>query len=449
MSIIQSRRGLDLPIHGAADSNTVHPGPAPSRVALLPQESQGIKVKLLANEGDRVRIGTPLFCDRRDEAAVYGSPGAGTLVAVNRGTRRMALSAVVELDKEEEHEPFQAPDLGSASADAVRAALLRSGLWPSLRQRPFDRVAVSTEQPKAVIVVAADSRPLAPAPLEVLSGRETEFEFGMRVLAKLTDAPTWLCHAKGEDWTHLAPAGVQAQSFGGPHPSGTPGYAIHKLAPVGTGSSTWYAGYQEVAEIGHLFLHGKYATERVVAVVGPVVREPKLVRARLGADLASLLKGEFEAAEPRVIAGSVLEGREHAIGSPQGFLGRYQNQISIIEGRTHRELLTWALPLSGRHTASNTSFDKFIRSRFQFDADTNGSLRAIVPIGMYERVMPMDILPTQLIKALASHDLETAEKLGVLELGEEDLALCQYVDPSKQPITDMLRTMLTRIEKEG
>ena len=449
MSTIQSRRGLDLPIDGAANSPDIYATTSPERVALLPTESWGIKVKMLAQVGDAIQLGTPLYCDRRDEAAVFGSPGSGTLVAVNRGERRAVQSVVVELDGESSHQAFSQPDLGKAGQDEVRGALLRSGLWPALRQRPYDRVAHSEGKPRAILVVATDSRPLAPAPLDVLAGREAEFLFGMRVLDKLADGPTWLCHAKGEDWSHLAPEGVNTQSFGGPHPAGTPGYVIHKLAPVGPAHTTWYVGYQDVADIGHLFLTGKYPTERVVALVGPMLRQPRLIRTRRGADLQVLLKGEFEAAQPRVIDGSVLEGREHVPGAPSGYLGRYCNQITVIEGRTNRELLTWALPMAGRFSDSNTVLDKFVSSRFNFDADTNGSLRAIVPVGMYERVMPMDILPTQLIKALASHDLESAEKLGVLELGEEDLALCQYVDPSKQPLTDMLRTMLTRIEKEG
>ncbi|MFT7678258.1 MAG: Na+-transporting NADH:ubiquinone oxidoreductase subunit A [Planctomycetota bacterium] len=449
MSTIKSRRGLNVPIHGAASSLDVHTTPATSHVALLPQESWGIKVKMLAQVGDAVKLGTPLFCDRRDEAAVFGSPGAGKLVAVNRGHRRSVLSVVIELDHREEHEDFQVCDPSKTSAEDLRKALLYSGLWPVLRQRPYDKVANSEAQPSALIVTASDTRPLAPSPLAVIAGRETEFKYGLAVLAKLCGAPTWLCHAAGEDWNHLLSEGVRAQGFGGPHPSGTAGYQIHKLAPVGPQRSTWHVGYQDVADVGQLFMTGKQPTERVIALVGPVMREPRLLRTRRGADLAPLCKGEYEAAQPRVVSGSLLEGMICEPGSATGYLGRYANQVSIMEGRTDRELLGWVKPVAGRFTQTNTLLDKFFRSRFKFDADANGGLRAIVPAGMYEKVMPLDILPTQLIKALASNDLENAEKLGVLEIAEEDLALCQFVDPSKQPLTDMLRTMLTRIEKEG
>lgn len=449
MRTIKSRRGLNVPIHGAVSSPDVHSTPTPSRVALLPQESWGIKVKMLAQVGDAVKLGTPLYCDRRDEAVLFGSPGAGKVVSINRGERRSVLSVVIELEQREEHESFQPCDPAKTDAADLRKALLYSGLWPVLRQRPYDKVAHSESEPVALIVTASDTRPLAPSPLAVIDGRESEFKYGLAVLAKLCSVPTYVCHAAGEDWGHLLPEGVQAQAFGGPHPSGTAGYQIHKLAPVGPQRVTWHVGYQDVADVGQLFLTGKQPTERVIALVGPVMREPRLIRTRRGVDLAPLCEGEYEAAEPRVVSGSLLEGSTSEPGSPTGYLGRYANQVSVMEGRTNRELLTWAKPIAGRFTQTNTLLDKFFRSRFKFDADANGGLRAIVPAGMYEKVMPLDILPTQLIKALASNDLESAEKLGVLEIAEEDLALCQFVDPSKQPLTDMLRTMLTRIEKEG
>ncbi|MEZ6004937.1 MAG: NADH:ubiquinone reductase (Na(+)-transporting) subunit A [Planctomycetota bacterium] len=448
MPTIKTRRGLNIPIHGAAQSLEIQSAPAPKTVALLPQESWGIKVRMLAQEGDTVSIGTPLYADRRDEAAVFGSPAAGKVVAVNRGHRRAVLSVVIAVEGDA-CVPISRLDAASADGDQVRKALLGAGLWPCFRQRPYDKVPHSASTPKAIVVQAYDSRPLAAPHMALLAGRKAAFQHGLALIHRLSGGRTFLCVQDGQPWGDWGVSGVNVQSFAGPHPAGTAGFSIHKMAPVGPGASTWYIDAQDVADIGETFSTGKIPTRHVVALTGPEAKNPRLVETRRGADIASLVTGESSASETRVLCGSVLEGRITTPGSPEGYLSRYANQVTLMEGATKREFLSWALPVAGRFTQTNTMFDKFFRSKFKFNADENGSLRAIVPIGQYEAVMPMDILPTQLIKALASHDLESAEKLGALELAEEDLALCQFVDPSKQPLTDMLRSMLTRIEKEG
>ena len=211
----------------------------------------------------------------------------------------------------------------------------------------------------------------------------------------------------------------------------------------------WHVGVQDVADIGELFLSGRLPSRRVLAVTGPGATAPKLLATRPGASLEEALAGETDLEEPRFVDGSALDGRTAAPGEPSGYLGRYTSQITILDDDPQRLLLAWMSPVMNRYSVTNTLFDKFFRKRFNFDTDSNGSLRAIVPIGVYEKVMPMDILPTQLVKALASHDMEGAEKLGALELSEEDVALCEFVDPCKLPISEMLREMLTQIEKEG
>jgi Na+-transporting NADH:ubiquinone oxidoreductase subunit A len=449
MVTITIKRGLDVPLHGALASHEAIDRLDVGRVALLPQESWGIKVRLLVREGDAIQVGTPLFCDRRDETVLYTSPAAGTIKTIHRGDRRIVHSIVIEARGFEDAVTFHPVDLRKADRATVVAALAGSGLWPALRRRPFDRVASTTDTPRAIIVQAYDSSPLAPDLRELVRGREQEVKAGLAVLKALGDGPVHLAVQSGKDWSACAADGTQVTAFQGPHPSGAAGTSIHHLAPAGASRTTWYVGVQDVADIGRLFTTGKRPTTRLVAITGPEAKAPKLVRTRPGADIDLLLQGESTAREARVVNGSALWGTTANPATPTGFLGRYAHQVTLLENKVERDLLGWALPVNGRYTKTNTVFDKFFRKRFKFDTDTNGSLRAIVPIGVYESVMPLDVLPTQLIKSLACGDIEMAEKLGVLELGEEDLALCQFVDPCKVPITDWLRSMLTTIEKEG
>lgn len=449
MATIKAKRGLDLPIHGAAQSDTVVDRLDVRRVALMPQEYWGAKVRLLVQEGDAVQVGTPLMCDRRDESVLYTSPAAGKVAAIHRGQRRAVLSVVVDVAGFEDAAPFQPVDVQGASRDVIRGALAGSGLWPALRRRPYDRVAVTTDEPAGIVVQAFDSSPLAPDLTKVVAGREDDVKAGLAALAKLTDGKVHLCGRGGADLGRFATEGTVVHHFSGPHPAGTPGFFMHNVCPAGAGRVVWHVGIQDVADMGRLLRTGKRPVERVVAITGPEAREPKLVRTRPGADLAALLEGESKARAPRFVNGSCLWGRKVDAATHQEFLGRWNTQVTILEDDVQRDFIGWALPVSGRYTQTNTVWDKFFRKTFKYDTDTNGSLRAIVPTGHYEAVMPMDVLPTQLIKALASKDLEGAEKLGVLELAEEDLALCQVVDHSKVAITDMLREMLTQIEKEG
>jgi len=449
MATIKAKRGLDLPIHGAPQDATVVDRLDVNRVALLPQEYLGAKVRLLVQEGDTVQVGTPVMCDRRDEEALYTSPAAGKVTAIHRGKRRAVLSIVIEATGYDDAVPFEPMDVAAATGDDVRAALLGSGLWPSIRRRPFDRVAISTDQPAGIVVQAYDSSPLAPDLTEVVAGRDADLEVGLAALRKLTDGDVHVCVKDGVRWGRFLQDGVQVHQFRGPHPAGTAGFSIHSLCPAGANRTVWHVGVQDVADIGRLLRDGVRPTQRVVSLGGPAARAPKLVRTRPGADLEQLCLGEVDAAKPRFVNGSAVWGTEASVEGHTGFVGRWSSQVTILEDGVTRDLLGWALPVSGRYTQTNTVWDKFFRKSFRYDTDTNGSLRAIVPIGQYESVMPMDVLATQLIKALAAKDLESAEKLGVLELAEEDLALCQVVDPSKVPITDWLRDMLTTIEKEG
>jgi len=330
------------------------------------------------------------------------------------------------------------------------ALLVESGLWSVLRTRPFSKVPDPTTTPHSVFVTAMDTNPLAPAPDAALAGREEDFANGLLCVTKLSGGEVYLCRAPGSAISADPHSGVSVEEFSGVHPAGTVGLHIHTLDPVYREKTVWHVGYQDVAAIGALFRTGQLDFERIVALAGPSLKKPRLVRTRMGASTDDLVEGELKAGEHRVISGSVLSGRT-AMGEIHGYLGRYHNQVSVIPEGRERIFLGWMGPGAGAFSVSNAFLSALWRGkkRFSFTSALNGSGRAIVPIGLYERVMPMDIMPTFLLRALMSDDLERAEELGCLELDEEDLALCTFVCPSKIDYGPALRRNLTQIEKEG
>jgi Na+-transporting NADH:ubiquinone oxidoreductase subunit A len=458
MTLIRIKRGLNLPLPGGVDSATLVTAPEPAQVALLPQESWGIKVQMLAQEGDRVLLGAPLFCDRRDPRVLYTAPAAGVVEKVARGEKRVVHAVAVKPDNFNEQAPHGARlDPARASRAELVEALAASGLWPALRQRPFDCVAHSDETPRSIFVTAMDTEPLAVSPREAVRGREEFFRAGLKVLVKLAEKGVWLCSSADEDWSELGRdggkdvEGVRAQQFGGPHPAGLAGTHIHFLDPVGAKRKVWHIAAQDVADIGEFFSSGHVPTKRRIAVVGPAAAKTAFVATRRGANL-SVLESYADRSQGavRFIAGSALSGRTAQPGTDAGFLGRWERQITLLRDETVRDFLGWSMPLGRRWSITNVYPGKFLfPGKMRFDTDLNGSPRAIVPIGVWERVMPLDVLATPLIKALASGEMEDAEKLGALELAEEDLALCEFVDQSKTPVTSLLRSMLTHIEKEN
>lgn len=448
MAVHKIKQGLDVPIHGALENPSLIDGPAVDHVALLPQEAWGIKVQMLAQEGDKVQAGTALFRDRRDMDVVFTSPVAGTLEAVNRGARRAVQSVVVKVDGSGESVSFDKIDPKTADRDTLVKSLCISGLWPNLRQRPYDKVAKSDDTPRSIFVTAMDTHPLAAEPLTLLAGREEDFQVGLSALCKLSGGATYLCTKQGQDWSAFLADGVTHETFAGRHPAGNAGVHINALDPVGPARLVWHIDYQGVAEIGFFLRNGQVPSERVVAVVGPAATKTALVKTLRGASTESF-RDFGPSTKTRFVSGSLISGNTADSGSERGFLGRFAHQLTLVDDAPEREFVGWTKPIGSRWSLSNAYLAKFLKKKFRVDTDLNGGERAIVPIGNYEKVMPMDILATQMIKALASDDLEGAEKLGVLELAEEDIALCQYVCASKIDITDMLRAMLTRIEKEG
>jgi len=450
------RKGLRLPALGEP-VQTVESARMTRRVALLADDYVGLRPTMHVTVGDDVERGQFLFEDKKRPGVRFTAPAAGTVLAILRGDRRSFRSIVIELSREEREGRGTAVTFGSfsgrhprgLSGDDVRELLVESGLWVSIRARPFSRVADPQTRPHAIFVTAIDTEPFAPRVDVVLEGAHGPFERGVAALSRLTAGVVYVCTAANAAWPIPAGERIRHEEFTGVHPAGTAGLHIHLLDPVAPGKLVWHVGYQDVVAIGRLFEAGELAVDRVVALAGPAYPRPRLVRTRLGASTADLLVDEGVAEGTRVVSGSLLSGRL-AAGDTVGFLGRYHRQVCLIREGRDREFLGWLAPGRGKFSASRTFLSKFFPGRrFAFDTSTNGSRRAIVPVGLYERVMPMDLLPTPLLRALVMHDVERAEELGCLELDEEDLALCSFVCPSKLDYGAALRAVLTTIETEG
>ena len=444
MATYTIKKGLNLPIAGSTSTTDCVQGAAAQQVALLPQEAWGIKVQMLVAVGDQVKVGSPLFCDRRDPDVIFTSPAAGTVAAVNRGARRAVQSVVVDVANFDEHAEMPSSDGSRASLVATLAA---SGLWPNLRQRPFDKVALSGTTPQAIFVTATDTNPLAVDPLHLVAGREADVQAGLKAMLTLSGGKVYFNTDGANDWSAFLVEGVEQHGFKGPHPAGNAGVHINALHPVNLERNVWHVDVQNLADMGAYLNSGKVPTARKIAVVGPAASKSEIVETQRGASMNVF--SSYADSTVRFVSGSLLAGATANPGEEKGFLGRFAQQVSIVDDTPEREFINWMKPIGSRWSMSGTYLAKFIKKSFTTDTDLNGGERAIVPIGSYEKVMPFDIMPTQLIKALASNDVTMAEKLGVLEIVEEDIALCQYVCPSKVDITDMLRTMLTLIEKES
>ena len=452
-------KGLDLPISGAP-AQVIEAARAPGTVGVVALDYVGLRPRLHVGPGDAVKRGQLLFEDKKTRGVRYTAPGAGVVTAVNRGARRALESVVIELNENERggvvsaedacpFASYTGKDVVRLGGDEVCALLLESGLWAALRTRPFSKVADPGTRPAAIFVNAMDTNPLAPRPEVVLAGQARSFEIGLLCVAKLTEGRRYLCKAPGAAIPVDAHSGFLVEEFSGPHPAGLVGTHIHTLAPVHREKTVWHLDYQDVIAIGRLIETGALPVERVVSLAGPPVRRPRLLRTRLGASLGDLVRGELHAGEHRVISGSVLSGRS-ACGDVLGYLGRYHCQISVLDEDRRRVFLGWLRPGLDAFSVLPVFLSRFFGTRrFAFTTSTNGSRRAIVPIGLYERVMPLDLLPTFLLRALSVGDLDRAEALGCLELDEEDLTLCSFVCPGKGDYGGMLREVLTALEKEG
>jgi Na+-transporting NADH:ubiquinone oxidoreductase subunit A len=444
--MIKIKRGLDLPIAGAPAQMLTGIAQVNS-VAVLGADYPGLQPTMKVAEGDAVITGQALFSDKKNTDVIFTAPASGRVRAIHRGARRAFISLVIDVDQSNtESVAFTAYDraaLATLDTSQVTSQLLASGLWAALRTRPFSKVPVPGTVPVAIFVNAMDTNPLAADPSVVIAQDEQAFVDGLTVLSRLTQK-LWLVRSPEETFA-TGPASVE--SFAGPHPAGLVGTHIHFLSPASASRTVWHLNYQDVMAIGRLFVSGRLDTRRVVSLAGPVVQRPRLVETRLGACLTELTAGELAPGENRVISGSVLSGR-HAQGA-EGYLGRYHLQVSALAEGRERELLHYFRPGTHRSSVLNLYLGKFLRKTFPLTTSTNGSERAMVPVGTYEQVMPLDILPTQLLRSLLIGDTDQAQALGCLELDEEDLALCTYACPGKYEYGPILRDVLSSIEKEG
>lgn len=444
------KKGLDLPISGSPEQH-VELAKHVSRVALVGDDYVGMKPTMLVSPGDRVRVGQPLLEDKKNPGVIYTSPASGTIAEVNRGAKRKFESVEINVDGDDRVEfgGAKGADPISLGRAGVKQQLVESGLWTSFRTRPFGKVPAIDSTPHSIFVQAIDTSPLAADPAIAMADRKDQFGLGLQALTQLTDGKVFVCKAPQAEIPGEGISGIHVESFGGPHPAGLVGTHIHFLDPVGPTKTVWYIGYQDVCAFGSLFQTGTLDVRRVISLAGPVVKQPRLLETRIGASVTELLSGETEEGlHIRPISGSVLCGRK-AI-APRNYLGRYHIQISALEEGDEREFLGWQKP----------GFDKFStirvfasaaspKKKFAMTTSTNGSERAMVPMGTYEKVMPLDILATQLLRALIYRDTDEAQALGVLELEEEDLGLCTFVCPGKYEYSSLLRQSLTTIEREG
>ena len=445
---IKIKKGLNIPLTGAPDQS-VSPGSDITSVALLGPDTNDLKPRMLVREGDRVKLGQAIYTDKANPGVYFTSPGAGIVAAVNRGERRILQSVVIDLDGDDavEFATYPAADLDSLDGEVVRKNLVDSGLWTALRTRPFSKIPAPDAEARAIFVTAIDTNPLAADPAVVIKRDPEAFANGLAVLSRLTDGPVYVCTAHesgiaspdGEKFRHA--------EFSGPHPAGLAGTHIHFLDPVSEQKIVWHIGYQDVIAIGRLFTTGRLPVDLIVSISGPKVKNPRLITTRLGANTGELISGETEAGDVRVVSGSVLNG--HRAAGWASFLGRYDDQLTVLQEGTDREFLSFMRPGLGKFSAARAFVGNLFGKGYRFTTSQNGSPRAMVSIGSFEQVMPLDILQTPLLKAILVRDTDGARGLGCLELDEEDLALCSFVCNGKYEYGHHLRKTLHEIEVNG
>ncbi|OUR74724.1 NADH:ubiquinone reductase (Na(+)-transporting) subunit A [Marinomonas sp. 42_23_T18] len=440
-------KGLDLPISGAPNQ-VIENAPVASSVAVIGPDFHGMKPTMEVAVGDKVKKGQLLFTDKKTEGVKYTSPASGVVAAINRGDKRVLQSVVVNVDGDEKEifTSFSGSELKSLERQVVVNNLVDSGLWTAFRTRPFSKVPEIASTPSSIFVTAMDTNPLAASAEIVLAEKAEAFADGLTVLSRLTKGKVFVC--KAPDTKIPSTTDVSVQEFSGIHPAGLAGTHIHFLDPVSDKKTVWSINYQDVVAIGNLFVSGELDVERVVSLAGPQVAKPRLLRTQLGANLDALTSGELLEGDNRIISGSVLSGRK-AFG-PYAYLGRYHNQVVVLAEGRERQMMHYLRAGVEKHSVMNVFWSKLTgKDNFAMSTTTNGSDRTMLPLGHFERLMPMDILPTQLLRSLVVNDTEQAQLLGALELDEEDLSLCTYSCSGKFEYGPILRDCLTLIEKEG
>ena len=447
--MVNIKKGLDLPISGSPEQ-TISDGNTVSKVAIVGFDYVGLKPTMAVQVGDQVKKGQLLFEDKKTAGVKYTSPSSGKVVEINRGEKRIFQSIVIEVSGSDsvEFSKYKAADLSALKREQVVSNLVDSGLWTALRTRPYSKVPEINSTPNSIFVTAIDTNPLAANPEVIIDADSQAFNDGLSVIETLTDGKVFVCTSASSKIAINNSSRVVKEAFSGKHPAGNVGTHIHYLDPVSDAKTVWSVNYQDVIAIGKLFVTGELNVERIFSIAGPMAKKPRLVRSRLGANISELVSGEVSDGVCRNISGSVFGGRtaKHFVD----YVGRYAYQVSILGETKEREFMGWLSLGVNKFSVLNIYLSKILPSKlFDFSTTTNGSDRAMVPVGTYESVMPLDVLPTQLLRSLIVGDTEQAQLLGCLELDEEDLALCTFVCPGKYEYGPILRYNLTLIEKEG
>ncbi len=446
--MITINKGLDIPISGVP-SQVISDGKSINKVALLGEEYVGMRPTMHTRVGDEVKKGQTLFEDKKNPGVLFTSPASGKVIEVNRGAKRVLQSVVIEVfgDEKVAFDSYTADQLAHLDREAIKTQLVNSGMWTTLRTRPFSKVPAIDSSTQAIFVTAMDTNPLSADAGVIIKEQPEGFTAGLDVLSRLTEGKVLVCK-KSDSFACSSQSNVEEHVFDGPHPAGLAGTHMHFLYPVNEEHVAWSINYQDVIAIGQLFLTGELYTDRVVSLAGPVVNNPRLVRTTMGANLNQLTDSEMMPGDVRIVSGSVLNGT-HAKG-PHAYLGRYHLQVSALREGHEKEFLGWALPGKNKFSITRAYLGHLFSGRlFNMTTTTNGSDRSMVPIGNYEKVLPLDMEPTLLLRDLCAGDSDSAQTLGALELDEEDLALCTFVCPGKYEYGELLRECLDKIEKEG
>jgi len=444
---IKLKKGLNINLSGEADKVYANV-PSSNLYVVKPTDFHGLTPKLVVKEGDKVMSGSTLFFDKYNEAIKFSSPVSGEVTSIVRGAKRKIMEVVITSDEEIKYKAFDKVESDKLSRKQIIDHMLESGVWPFIRQKPFDIIANQNDVPKSIIVSSFNTEPLSADNDFVLHGLEKEFQDGIHILTKLTDGKV---HLNVDGNTNPSKVftdtkGVEINKFSGPHPSGNVGVQLHHIDPINKGDVVWYLYPQDVLAISRLFSEGKYDVSRIVALTGSQIIKPRYYRVIAGSTISNMIADNLKQGDSRFISGSVLTGQKI---SQDGSIGFYDTQVTVIPEGNYQEFLGWLAPGLNKFSMSKAYFSWFSPSK-KYDLDTNyhGEERAYVVTGQYEKVLPMDIYPMQLIKACLIEDIEAMENLGIYEVSTEDLALCEFVCTSKMEVQSIIRKGLDLIQKE-
>lgn len=445
---IKIKKGLTINLLGEAEKTTEQ-AIISNYCTIRPEDFHGITPKLVAREGAKVKAGETVFFDKANEAVKFVSPVSGEIIEIARGEKRKILAIKIQADKEQVYVDFGKLDVNSANAEAIKARLLESGCWAFIKQRPYDVIAKTDRTPKSIFISGYATAPLAADYDYVLQGKEAELQAAVTALAKLTSGQVHVCVGKNTNSPLAGLSGVSLHQVSGPHPSGNVGTQINKIDPVNKGETVWTVTPQDLVIIGDLFLTGKFNAERLVAMVGSSIKNPRYFKTKIGSEIATMVydKGIEKDANARIISGNVLSGKQV---KPDGSLDYYSNTITVIPEGNDYELFGWNKPVFNKISTSRAMTFSWLtpKKKFDLNTNTNGEHRAFVVTGGYEEVFPLDIFPMQILKACMYKDLDEMEVLGMYEVAPEDFALTEFICVSKQPHQKIIREGLDLMLKE-